>query len=257
LFKPVRHIIIQKKGEKFEDEDDEMIIEKSEDDRGFESVPSSPAEVPSDTMYINRKYSDDLQQDAGDSDMLKGSPYTSPENQNRNAKRSSALPKLNVVKEESDSSGDDGEHLSQVSENYREDRDMSDTASERAVKLRLSSQLAAKSKQKNDSKAFINDDRVEKDGDDLSIAESDRDVGRNSISQTVASAASSASYFYQNMVDGLSNAKLTLMEKAELVKQRVISYTDAKGNYHASTSQVEIRDYYPKMGWHDLQVSFA
>lgn len=106
------------------------------------------------------------------------------------------------------------------------------------------------------------------DDDDVSLAESDRVADtrdrprRESIARTAkthdssaSSLTSSGSYFYDNMVQGLSNAKSSLLDSAEFVKQQIKSYRDAKGNLHTSSSQIEIRDFYPRMGWHDVQVS--
>lgn len=105
------------------------------------------------------------------------------------------------------------------------------------------------------------------DDDDLSLAESDRmadtrDGPRSGSfaltaktkNSTASSLVSSGSYFYDNMMQGIINAKSSLLDSAEFVKQQIQSYKDAKGNLHASSSQIEIRDFYPRMGWHDVQV---
>ena len=149
------------------------------------------------------------------------------------------------------------DNLSAISENFMEDREMGDTAEEVAVKKEIQSKQESKRIRNKSNAQNIDNRNEEGDADDVSLAESDRVVGRGSLAHTVktnTSATSTGSYFYDNMIQGLSNANAMFQDSAEFMKKQFQSYTDASGNLHAISSHVEIRDYYPRMGWHDVQV---
>jgi hypothetical protein len=230
LFTPARKIVVAQTNNKFEDEDDEMIIEKGGE--GGETLPQE-VEDPTSLMDFSRPVD------------WRASTVNSPKGQ-----------KLLFDSADESDRDEKMERMSEISANYMEDRGMGDTEVEQKAKREIAKQMKLKSMNRSPSSpgSPVSSGGRMDDVDICSVPESYTRSERRSIAQSAASSTAS-SYFAENITRNLNFAKTSLLESAQFMQSTVKSYLDAKGNLHTSSSAVEIREYYPRMGWHDVQVT--